>query len=91
MQQRVSYSVRMEAGVQTPNHTLRSGIGSCRDSAWLLVSLLRQYGLAARFVSGYLIQLAPDQASLDVQSALRASRDVDDRRALSAAALHGRG
>lgn len=53
------YRVRDEEGVQSAGETLRLASGSCRDLAALFIEAVRQLGLGARAVSGYLFD--PDQ------------------------------
>ena len=76
LHQHIGYERREEGAARSPAETLRLGSGACRDTAVLLGAMLREMGLAARLVSGYLFELDAEAAARRAQGAMHMWTEV---------------
>ncbi len=73
---RIAYERREEGAARPPAETLRLGAGSCRDTAVLLAAVLRELGLAARLVSGYLCLFGQEAQDHHVEASMHLWTEV---------------
>lgn len=71
-----AYVARDEEGTQSPDQTIHSASGSCRDFATLFLEAVRHLGFGARAVSGYLQEAKPGDGAAAQHGATHAWAEV---------------